>query len=107
MVLLGMLLCAGLVGLDRYVRDRRNLLPVSVQAVSYLGLGLLIGVTFAWASGVLAVSEPRVFRAWARELQLHHELLLFLTWLGVNLVWVALWCLWVWRITAAARFANR
>ncbi len=103
----GLLLAAGLAGLDRHIRDRRNLLTASMQVASYLSGALVVGIAFAWLSGAYCASEPRVFRRWGLAIHADRELLAFCIWAMVNLVWLGIWLLTAWRGTAAARFANR
>lgn len=106
--LLAMLIACA-VGLYLSIREKRNLLPATVQMQSYLGGFLLAWMVFGWFWTVLAISldNARAFRGVGRAFRIDDDVVAFLFWLlptaGSLLLDVAL----VWKGTVAARYANR
>ncbi len=101
------LLAAGVVGSWQSAREKRNLLPVTVQIASYLGAFLTVGVAFAWCSGAVVLGMELAFREWARPLSIYGETLQFSVWIPLNLIWLVAYFWMLWTATSGARYANR
>jgi hypothetical protein len=100
------LTAALLVGIGYWFRDKRNLLPATVQAACYLNGFLALWILFAtmFGAGLVLVNE-RVFQ-WARDLNLSGDFILFMIWCTPNVVCLVLYFALLVKITAATRYAN-
>lgn len=117
-VLAILLLAAGLVGMYYRIFEKRNLLSGTIQAACYLNayivfwsiinaIASIAAVTLSWwlwrpyqttaSSTMPASTAPRP----------DYDFLLFLGWLGVNLICFGVYLWLIARITAAARYANK
>jgi len=106
-------LTAWATGVGFAYRDRRNLLPVTIQAAAYLGPYLVLWTLFAGFSAVSVVLLESVYRGVNELLGLNRLLgfgpfgLQFLSWLLANLACVVVYVHLVARVTSGARYANR
>ncbi|MBN1513949.1 MAG: hypothetical protein JXB13_18170 [Phycisphaerae bacterium] len=94
-------------------RDRRNLLPVTIQAAAYLGPYLVLWTLFAGFAAVAVVLLEPVYRDVGDMLGFNRLMgfgpfgLQLLSWLLANVACVIVYVHHVVRITSGARYANR
>ena len=108
-------LCLGasLVGVVFAIQDRRNLLPVAIQAAAYLGPFLVLWTLFAGLAAVAVVLLESVYRdvaelfGFSRLFGFSPFGLQFISWALANLGWLVVYVYLVARITSGARYANR
>jgi hypothetical protein len=106
-------LVALLVGAGYAYRDRRNLLPVTIQAAAYLAPFLMLWTLFAGFAAVAVVLLEPVYErvnallGWGRFMGFGPYWLQLTSWVLANLACLLLYIHLVTRITSAARYANR
>ncbi len=98
-----------LVALYYQITDKRNLLAGATQMTSYLTTWVFLGICFAGSTGALTMALQPLFRQYrlAFRLGIGLDLLMFLGWLSLNLIWVAGYLLLVRRGMTGCRYANR
>ena len=103
------LFAAGTVGTIYSIRQKRNLIPGSLQIASYLMGYLLFWAIFGAASGFAMIEADNVrwFNTLAQTTGIHRDILVTLSWLFPNLVCLVGYFALVARGTSAARYANR
>ncbi len=93
--------------------DRRNLLPVAIQAAAYLCPFLVLWTLFAGSAAVAVVLLEPVYREISQGvgvglLQLFSPTgLQRMSWVLANLGWLAVYFVLVAKVTSGARYANR
>jgi len=89
-------------------RERRNLLPVAIQATCYLTPLLVTWEFSGGATGILVIwlGQQDGFTHWARGSGMDPHAMLAVGWLALNFIWLGVYATLVKRIVAAARFAN-
>ncbi|MGQ9650685.1 MAG: hypothetical protein ACUVXJ_11290 [Phycisphaerae bacterium] len=108
MLMLAMLI-ASVVGIIQTWQSKRNLLPAAAQMSAYLSL-LFLGweLFMAVCFTLLAVAvEQEWFINWLMTWGPSVALSLFAILIFPQLVWLAVCFMFVWKGTAAARYANR
>jgi hypothetical protein len=96
-----------LVGIGYWFREKRNLLPATMQAACYLNgfLSLWILFLLTLSAGLTLVSDPLYW--WARDLNLPADAALVMIWCTPNVVCLVWYFTLIVKITAAARYANK
>lgn len=107
LAVLSSLAAALLVGIGYWFREKRNLLPATIQAACYLNGFLSLWMLFltTFSAGLILVYEP-LFR-YARDLNLSGDAVLFMIWCTPNVVCLVLYFTLIAKITGATRYANR
>jgi len=103
------LLAAAVAGLGLSWLNRRNLLPAAMQAAAYLGGYATAAAAFGSvaATAFCFIGEHDLIRPLTEALGLDEAETLLLAWFGLMGAWLCGGLYLTWRITAAARFANR
>lgn len=104
-----MSLAANVIGLTHSFREKRNLMPGSMQIAAYLSPYLTLSLLFALFSGVVffLLAETWYLQGLADLWGIDRELLAFMMWLLPNLVWFFGYFVLVGRGTRSTRYANR
>jgi len=106
-VFLGVLLCASMIGIPYLPARERSLMSVALQAACYLGGFLTIWALAAAGTMVMIMAQLDWFTGLSNRLMVDDELLIVLAWLVPNFLCLLLFMWLLWRVTEAARYANR
>ncbi len=87
--------------------DKRNLMPVTMQAVAYLGGALLLWTIISVAITALLFAAADWLTYFARPYWVDPVFVGFMVWLVLNLILLLVYLRLILRITAGARYANR
>ena len=104
---LAALSCASWVGIPYLPARERSLMSVALQAACYLAGFLTIWALIAAGTTVMILAQLDWFSGLSRRLLVDDELLVGVTWVLPNLLCLSLFGSQLWRVTEAARWANR
>jgi len=97
------------IGTFESLRQRRNLLPGTMQVACYLAGYLTLWALFGGASAVIvfAMEEERWFHVLQQWTGVYRDMLATSAWLVPNLAWCVMYFVLLARGTAGAQYANR